>query len=169
MGLLRDARRVLTGDGFARPEEVAAACVRSAADALLGLPGAPVTVGLKPAAQGLLAAVDDVELPAAEVPGRDVPAGTADGAAGACPAGRPSQRLPVGSHRRRQLKRHAGLVVAALRQAEGRIDVEGAAVIPELARLLMKIADRYVQGHLGALLDNEELTGLEAVRDWEAL
>ncbi|MEU9348978.1 hypothetical protein AB0D74_48055 [Streptomyces sp. NPDC048278] len=82
LGLLRDARRVLTGDGFARPEEVAAACVRSAADALLGLPGAPVTVGLKPAAQGLLAAVDDVELPAAEVPRRDVPAGAAGDAAG---------------------------------------------------------------------------------------
>ncbi|MET7575176.1 hypothetical protein ABZT04_42980 [Streptomyces sp. NPDC005492] len=82
---------------------------------------------------------------------------------------RTSQRLPVRSHRRRQLKHHAGLVVAALRQAEARIDVEGAAAIPELARLLMKIADRYVQGHLGALLDDEELTGLEAVRDWEAL
>ncbi|MFF7764144.1 hypothetical protein [Streptomyces griseorubiginosus] len=62
LGLLRDARRVLTGSGFARPAEVAAACVRSAADALLGLPGAPVTVGLKPAAQGLLAAVDAVEV-----------------------------------------------------------------------------------------------------------
>ncbi|MCO4699549.1 hypothetical protein LRR80_05645 [Streptomyces sp. RO-S4] len=37
--LLRDAYRVLTGEGFARPAEVAAACVRSAADALLSLPG----------------------------------------------------------------------------------------------------------------------------------
>jgi hypothetical protein len=82
---------------------------------------------------------------------------------------RTSQRLPARSHRRRQLKRHAGLVVAALRQAEGRIDVEGTAAIPELARLLMKIADRYVQGRLGALLDEEELRELEPVRDWEAL
>ncbi|WP_327216509.1 hypothetical protein [Streptomyces cyaneofuscatus] len=53
LGLLRDAHRVLAGAGFVRPAEVAAACVRSAADALLGLPGAPVTVGLKPAAEGL--------------------------------------------------------------------------------------------------------------------
>lgn len=82
---------------------------------------------------------------------------------------RTSRRLPSRSHRRRQLKRHAGLVVAALRQAEARIDVEGTAAIPELARLLMKIADRYVQGRLGALLDKEELKGLKPVRDWEAL
>jgi hypothetical protein len=65
LGLLRDAHRALTGAGFARPEEVAAACVRSAADALLGLPGAPVTVGLQSAAEDLLAAVDAFRTPAA--------------------------------------------------------------------------------------------------------
>lgn len=57
LGLLRDARQVLAGAGLARPAEVAAACVRSAADALLKLGGDP-KVGLKAAAQGLLAAVD---------------------------------------------------------------------------------------------------------------
>ncbi|MEU2982627.1 hypothetical protein ABZ678_38590 [Streptomyces hirsutus] len=67
--LLRDAHRVLAGAGFVRPSEVAAACVRSAADALLGLPGAPVTVGLKPAAEGLLAAVDAVAPSAIEASG----------------------------------------------------------------------------------------------------
>nr|WTB28227.1 hypothetical protein OG781_00375 [Streptomyces sp. NBC_00830]WTB35854.1 hypothetical protein OG781_46205 [Streptomyces sp. NBC_00830] len=65
LGLLRDAHQVLTGAGFVRPAEVAAACVRSAADALLGLPGAPVTAGLKPAAKDLLAAVDAFPPPAA--------------------------------------------------------------------------------------------------------
>ena len=74
LGLLQDAHRVLTGAEFVRPAEVAAACVRSAADALLGLPGAPVTVGLKPAAEGLLAAVDAAAPPAAEVSGPDGPA-----------------------------------------------------------------------------------------------
>ncbi len=58
LGLLRDAHQVLAGERFVRPAEVAAACVRSAADALLSLPGSPTTAGLKPAAQGLLAAVD---------------------------------------------------------------------------------------------------------------
>ncbi|MFB6931256.1 hypothetical protein [Streptomyces chartreusis] len=66
LGLLRDARRVMAGAGMDRPWEIAVACLRSVVDALLSLPGAPVTVGLKPAAEGLLAAVDAVpELPAA--------------------------------------------------------------------------------------------------------
>ncbi|WP_432158559.1 hypothetical protein [Streptomyces sp. bgisy153] len=73
LGLLRDAHRVLAGSGFVRPAEVAAACVRSAADALLGLPGAPVTVGLQAAAEGVLAAVDAARPPAAEASGPDGP------------------------------------------------------------------------------------------------
>ncbi|MFJ9380179.1 hypothetical protein [Streptomyces sp. NPDC101455] len=79
LGLLRDANRVLTATGFERPSEVAAACVRSAADALLGLPGAPVTVGLKSAAQGLLAAVDAAALPVAGAEEQDGAAPPADG------------------------------------------------------------------------------------------
>lgn len=62
LGLMRDAHRALTGAQFARPAEVAAAYARSAADALLGLPGAPVAVGLKSAARGLLSAVDAFRL-----------------------------------------------------------------------------------------------------------
>ncbi|MFJ6438710.1 hypothetical protein [Streptomyces sp. NPDC091416] len=65
LGLLLDARRALTGVGFVRPAEVAAACVRSAADALLGLPGAPRSVGLQAAAQDLVAALDAVGTPPA--------------------------------------------------------------------------------------------------------
>ncbi|MFN1193199.1 hypothetical protein ACK03K_33590 [[Kitasatospora] papulosa] len=54
LGLLRDARRVLDGIGLERPGEVAEACLRGAADALLSLPGAPSRgVGLKTAAAGL--------------------------------------------------------------------------------------------------------------------
>ncbi len=67
MGLLRDARRVLTGGGFEQREEVAAACVRSVADGLLA-PGTPGAVGLKDAAKDLLIAVDALPRP---------PAGTA--------------------------------------------------------------------------------------------
>ncbi|WP_192583628.1 hypothetical protein [Streptomyces albicerus] len=81
LGLLRDAHRVLTGAGFTRPQEVAAACVRSAADALLGLPGAPQAVGLQSAAEDLLAAVDAFR-PLAS--GRDTP-GSADTDSGAPP------------------------------------------------------------------------------------
>lgn len=78
LGLLRDAYRVLTGEGFARPAEVAAACVRSAADALLSLPGSPTTAGLKPAAQDLLAAVDAFPPPTAEDSPPGQPAASAD-------------------------------------------------------------------------------------------
>ncbi len=92
LGLLQDAHRVLAGSGFARPSEVAAACVRSAADALLGLPGAPVTVGLKPAAEGLLAAVDDAAPPVAEAVGPD---GAAPAADEASPSGGPASDGPA--------------------------------------------------------------------------
>ncbi|WP_411101066.1 hypothetical protein [Streptomyces sp. x-45] len=78
LGLLRDAYRMLTGEGFVRPAEVAAACVRSAADALLSLPGSPATAGLKPAAQNLLAAVDAFPPPTAEDSSPGKPAAVAD-------------------------------------------------------------------------------------------
>ncbi|MEV0598485.1 hypothetical protein AB0I82_04155 [Streptomyces sp. NPDC050315] len=64
LGLLRDARRVLAGAGLERSAEVAESCLRGAADALLSLPGAPVVVGLKSAAVGLLDAVDACPGPA---------------------------------------------------------------------------------------------------------
>ncbi|MDP9616411.1 hypothetical protein ACFV4E_15700 [Streptomyces hygroscopicus] len=73
LGLLREAMRALTGAGFARSAEVAAACVRSAADALLGLPRAPQAVGLKPAAQDLLATVDAFRTPGPCRPARRLP------------------------------------------------------------------------------------------------
>ncbi|MGW4359587.1 hypothetical protein ACWEKU_12650 [Streptomyces californicus] len=59
LGLLRDAHRILSGEGgLERPGEIVEACVRGAADALLKLPGAPKNpVGLQSAAKGLLAAV----------------------------------------------------------------------------------------------------------------
>jgi hypothetical protein len=52
--------------------------VRSAADALLSLPGSPATAGLKPAAQDLLAAVDAFPPPTAEESSPGKPAALAD-------------------------------------------------------------------------------------------
>lgn len=86
LGLLRDARRALTGAGFVRPAEVAAACVRSAADALLGLPGAPRSVGLQAAAEEVLAAVDAVGAPGA---------GAGAGLSGEAVAGVAGQEVPA--------------------------------------------------------------------------
>ncbi|MFJ4700463.1 hypothetical protein ACIP5N_22210 [Streptomyces sp. NPDC088768] len=88
LGLLRDAARVLSGaGGLERPAEVAESCLRGAADALLSLPGAPVTVGLKAAAAALLDAVDALDgPPASAAPPAQEPA--VAGPDGGAPAGR---------------------------------------------------------------------------------
>ncbi|MFJ3905373.1 hypothetical protein [Streptomyces sp. NPDC090025] len=75
--------------------------------------------------------------------------------------------LLIGRRRRAPLKHHTALVVAALRRAEARLDTEGPAALPDLAALLLTIADRYAAGRHGALLDDAELAGLTPVRDWE--
>lgn len=76
--LLRDAHRVLSGAGdLERPGEIVEACVRSAADALLKLPGAPKNpAGLQSTAKSLLAAVDAFGRTSAgrTAPGRQAPA-----------------------------------------------------------------------------------------------
>ncbi|MET4926235.1 hypothetical protein P3L51_28435 [Streptomyces sp. PSRA5] len=73
--------------------------------------------------------------------------------------------IPWRSRRRRDLKRHAGQVVAVLREAEARLDSEPRAALTDLARLLLTIADRYAEGRVGALLDQDRLDGVTPVRD----
>lgn len=63
---------------------------------------------------------------------------------------------------------HARHVVAGLDAAEARLDVEGDPALPSLVMLLDQIADRYADGRLGSLLDEEMLKVPEG-RDWEAL
>lgn len=77
--------------------------------------------------------------------------------------------LPARSHRRRELKVHAGKVAARLRAAEAALDVDGDAALPKLAGLLLKVAERYAEGRVGALLDPEDLENVTAVRDREPL
>ncbi|MGW9047753.1 hypothetical protein ACWGQL_35210 [Streptomyces lydicus] len=73
LDLLQDARRILTGGLLRRPAEVAEACLRGAADALLILPGAPEAVGLKDAA-ALLDAIDARPSPGSGPAGGPAPA-----------------------------------------------------------------------------------------------
>ncbi|MER6138491.1 hypothetical protein ABT174_00315 [Streptomyces sparsogenes] len=73
------------------------------------------------------------------------------------------------SHRRQPLKHHARLTIAALRAAESRLDTETDQALQDLATLAVKVADQYVAGRLGALLDENELTGLEPVSEHELL
>ncbi|WP_157857853.1 hypothetical protein [Streptomyces durhamensis] len=67
------------------------------------------------------------------------------------------------------MKRHAGLVIAALRKAQMQVHVEPERGVQELASLLLKISDRCAEGRFGALLDDAQLVGLDPVRDYEPL
>ncbi|MGW3105756.1 hypothetical protein [Streptomyces sp. NPDC001100] len=83
---------------------------------------------------------------------------------------RTSGYTPQRSHRNHQLKRHAGLVVAALRAAESLIDSDGIAALTRIAYLLTKIGERATEGRIGALLDPEDIdSNLTPARDWESL
>ncbi|MET8685789.1 hypothetical protein ABZV77_16365 [Streptomyces sp. NPDC004732] len=74
---------------------------------------------------------------------------------------------------RRQLKEHAAEVIGALRVAEARqdIDADTAEAFEDLAKMLLKIAERYAEGRTGALLDPEDLAdSTKAVnREWVRL
>ncbi|MEV7881867.1 hypothetical protein [Streptomyces microflavus] len=106
LGLLRDAHRILSGPGgLERPGEIVEACVRSAADALLKLPGAPKNpAGLQSAAKSLLAAVDAFGRTSAgrTAPGRQAPVPSAgwEPVAEAAEALRGEIRNPGGRPRR---------------------------------------------------------------------
>ncbi|MEV5948970.1 hypothetical protein [Streptomyces sp. NPDC051993] len=75
--------------------------------------------------------------------------------------------VPLFSRRHKVLKAHAEGVIAALRKVELRLDADPEAAAKELARLLLKISDRYVDKRPGALLDDTEL--VEAERRHEVL
>ncbi|MCT9091729.1 hypothetical protein N4G70_23060 [Streptomyces sp. ASQP_92] len=65
--------------------------------------------------------------------------------------------MDIGSHHRRVLKAHAAQVVGALRAAEARQDAEPAEALREMAVMLVIIAERYAEGRLGQLLDEDRL------------
>ncbi|MGP3977281.1 hypothetical protein ACTWQF_25385 [Streptomyces sp. 8N114] len=68
------------------------------------------------------------------------------------------------SHRRTALKEHAKLVVGKLQEVERELDKEPDRALRELAELLLRIAERYAQGRVGVLLDEQELQNVSAVR-----
>ncbi|MGW6316527.1 hypothetical protein [Streptomyces sp. NPDC055099] len=73
------------------------------------------------------------------------------------------------TRRSAELRRHGRMVVAALREAEGRIDRDGPESAKDLAQMLLKVADRYTERRVGAMLDEDELAGLTPAHDWELL
>ncbi|MBC3992367.1 hypothetical protein H8N00_26510, partial [Streptomyces sp. AC563] len=75
--------------------------------------------------------------------------------------------LPRYRHRRRRIKQHQRTVVGALQEAEYRIDSDGDAALPDIADLLLTIAERYTAGRIGALLDEAQLAGVQPIPDRE--
>ncbi|WP_162596909.1 hypothetical protein [Streptomyces sp. NEAU-S7GS2] len=63
--------------------------------------------------------------------------------------------MPWKSHRRAAVKEHAGRVIGRLRTVEQKLDRDPGPALAELGDLLLTIADRYAQGRLGALLDDD--------------
>ncbi|MFJ2170310.1 hypothetical protein [Streptomyces griseofuscus] len=66
-------------------------------------------------------------------------------------------RVNVRWHQRKQLKAHAWKVITALRAVEARQDSAPAEALTELATMLLLIAERYAQGHIGQLLNDDQL------------
>ncbi|WP_153813610.1 hypothetical protein [Streptomyces sp. SUK 48] len=65
--------------------------------------------------------------------------------------------VDISSQHRRALKSHAAQVVGALRAAEARQDADPAEASREMAVMLVIIAERYAEGRLGQLLDDDRL------------
>ncbi|MGW2713726.1 hypothetical protein ACWC4J_32840 [Streptomyces sp. NPDC001356] len=72
----------------------------------------------------------------------------------------------VRRHDRKVLKQHAEKVIAALRSAESRQYKDPSGALPELATMLLVIAERYAQGRVSQLLDDEQLENVQVPRDW---
>lgn len=77
--------------------------------------------------------------------------------------------VPFASHRRKALRRHAALIVSALRAAESRLDLDPPAARAEIARLLHMISERFAEARVGNLLDESDLAGVEPAHNWEPL
>jgi hypothetical protein len=71
--------------------------------------------------------------------------------------------------RRGELKQHTALVAAALERAAREFDKDPDRAARELCAMTALILDRYLDCRFGALLDEDQLTGLEPVRNRETL
>ncbi len=79
--------------------------------------------------------------------------------------GRMRGTIPAFSHQRRRVRDHAARVVARMNDAEYKLYREPATALPQVAELWLTIAERYTQGRVGALLD-EDLSTVEPARSW---
>ncbi|MES4903955.1 MULTISPECIES: hypothetical protein [unclassified Streptomyces] len=54
-------------------------------------------------------------------------------------------------------------------ELETNLDHSPNEALREIAEALLKISDRYCEGRIGELLDDQQLTGVPAQHNWEAL
>ncbi|MEY9490880.1 hypothetical protein RKD26_006674 [Streptomyces calvus] len=80
---------------------------------------------------------------------------------------------PMRGPRRREYRKHAAEVVGAIRRLEARqdIDADTGQLFEETAHLLVKITERYARGSTLALLDPDDLDGVDPAvnREWVRL
>ncbi|MEE1737140.1 hypothetical protein PUR49_11620 [Streptomyces sp. BE147] len=80
-----------------------------------------------------------------------------------------TRRARARRHNERQLKAHAALVVGALRRAEARQDSEPGRALEDLTVMLLTIAERYAEGRVNDLLDDDQLTDVTPAAPRERL
>ncbi|WP_251072867.1 hypothetical protein [Streptomyces sp. ISL-43] len=80
-----------------------------------------------------------------------------------------SRRGDVRSHYERVVGAHTARVVGALRKAEARQDTDPEQALQALTVLLLTIAERYAEGRVGQLLDEEQIGDAEPVVPRERL
>ncbi|MER5996753.1 hypothetical protein [Streptomyces viridosporus] len=79
------------------------------------------------------------------------------------------QTFSFGSARRKAVGRHCALVAAALRDATIELDRRPKDAATKIADLALKICHRYAERRWGALLDENQVNGLDPIRNHEPL
>ncbi|MFJ3097915.1 hypothetical protein [Streptomyces hydrogenans] len=73
--------------------------------------------------------------------------------------------IPLFGHQRKRVRDHAARVVTRMHEAEYELLRNPDTALPQIAELWLTIAERYAQGRVGALLD-EDLSTVEPARSW---
>ncbi|MFG2875122.1 hypothetical protein ACGFYU_08940 [Streptomyces sp. NPDC048337] len=102
-------------------------------------------------------------------PGDDVPRISLKAAESAIWLAPRSRRGDVRGYHERVVSAHTALVVGALRKAEARQDTDPEHALRELTVLLLTIAERYAEGKVGQLLNQEQIGDAEPVVPHERL
>ncbi|QPP07101.1 hypothetical protein G4Z16_12680 [Streptomyces bathyalis] len=77
--------------------------------------------------------------------------------------------VPLRSHRRQILDMHARQVIAAIHKTEERLDRDTQSALQELSEILLTISQRYCDARVGALLNDEQIEGVQPGPDREWL